>query len=89
MKVIPLSEAKAKLSRYGRLCHDEPIVVTVNGKPSFQLVPLNEDEDLIDLLLTDHAGFREMLEKRLSEPSVSPTTAIRRLKSNSRPARRA
>ncbi|MBV8775232.1 MAG: type II toxin-antitoxin system Phd/YefM family antitoxin [Deltaproteobacteria bacterium] len=40
MKVVPLSEAKAKLSRYGQLCHDEPVVVTVNGRPSFQLVPL-------------------------------------------------
>ncbi len=28
MKVVPLSEAKAKLSRYGQLCHDEPVVVT-------------------------------------------------------------
>ena len=31
MKVIPLSEAKANLSHYGRSCHDEPIIVTVNG----------------------------------------------------------
>lgn len=37
MKVIPLSEAKANLSRYGRLCQEEPIVVTVNGVPTFQL----------------------------------------------------
>ena len=29
MKLIPLSEAKAHLSRYGRLCHDEPVIVTV------------------------------------------------------------
>ena len=26
MKVIPLSEAKANLSRYGHLCHDEPVI---------------------------------------------------------------
>jgi prevent-host-death family protein len=58
MKVVPLSEAKAKLSRYGQLCHDEPVVVTVNGRPSFQLVPLDEDDDLIDRLIEDHPGFR-------------------------------
>ena len=29
MKVIPLSEAKAHLSQYGRTCHDEPVIVTV------------------------------------------------------------
>jgi prevent-host-death family protein len=39
MKVVPLSEAKANLSRYGRLCHDEPVIVTVNGAPAFQLAP--------------------------------------------------
>jgi len=89
MKVIPLSEAKAKLSRYGRLCHDEPVVVTVNGKPSFQLVPLAEDDNLIDQLLADHPGFREMLEKRLGEPSISAAAAARQLKSNPRTARRA
>ena len=31
MKVVPLSEAKSNLSRYGNLCHDEPVVVTVNA----------------------------------------------------------
>jgi prevent-host-death family protein len=37
MKVIPLSEAKANLSRYGRRCREEPVIVTVNGVPAFQL----------------------------------------------------
>jgi antitoxin (DNA-binding transcriptional repressor) of toxin-antitoxin stability system len=41
MKVILLSEAKAKLSQYGQLCHNQPVVITVNGRPFFQLVPLN------------------------------------------------
>ena len=46
MKVIPLSEAKARLSHYSRLCHSEPIVVTVKGVPAFQMVPLEADDDL-------------------------------------------
>jgi prevent-host-death family protein len=79
MKVVPLSEAKAKLSRYGRLCRDEPVVVTVNGKPSFQLVPLDEKDDLIDRLLEEHPGFRALLKRRLREQIVSVTTADRRL----------
>ena len=41
MKVIPLSEAKANLSHYGRSCHEEPVIITVNGVPFFQLVPLS------------------------------------------------
>ena len=70
MRVIPLSEAKAKLSRYGHLCHREPVVVTVNGRPSFQLVPLGEEDDLVDRLLAEHPGFRRMLEARLKEPTI-------------------
>jgi hypothetical protein len=31
MKVIPLSEAKARLSYYSRICHQETIIVTVKG----------------------------------------------------------
>lgn len=79
MKVIPLSEAKAHLSRYGHLCHDEPVVVTVNGVPSFQLVPLEEDDDLIDRLLEHHPKFRRLLQKRLKERSVSVEETARRL----------
>jgi prevent-host-death family protein len=79
MKVVPLSEAKAKLSRYARLCRDEPVVVTVNGKPSFQLVPLDEKDDLIDRLLEEHPGFRSLLERRLRDRTISVTAAERRL----------
>lgn len=77
MKVIPLSEAKAKLSQYGQLCHNEPVVITVNGKPFFQLVPLNENDDLIDRLLEQHPGFRHLLEQRLGERSLSSASAER------------
>ena len=77
MKVIALSEAKARLSQYAKECHDEPIIVTVNGVPSFQLVPLEEDDDLIDRLLEYNPSFRRMLEKRLRERSV-PTKDARK-----------
>ena len=79
MKVVPLSEAKAKLSRYGQLCLDEPVVVTVNGRPSFQLVPLEEEDDLIDRLIQDHPEFGKLLQRRLSERTVSVEVASRRL----------
>ena len=79
MKVIPLSKAKAQWSRYGRVCQKEPVVVTVNGKPAFQLVPLAEDDDLIGRLLERHHGFREMLRRRLAEPRVSASVALARV----------
>jgi len=79
MKVIPLSEAKANLSQYGRLCHNEPIIVTVNGVPTFQLAPLEEDDDLIDRLLEHHPKFQQTLKQRLRERSVSVKDARKRL----------
>src|SRR5258706_11351649 len=79
MKVVPLSEAKTKLSRYGQLCHDEPVVVTVNGRLSFQLVPLDDDDDLIDRLIEDHPGFRKLLQRRLREKNLSLQSASRLL----------
>jgi len=79
MKVIPLSEAKTKLSHYARVCHDEPVVVTVNGEPAFQLVPLNEDDDLINQLLEHNPAFRRMLASRLKERSISVAAARKRL----------
>jgi prevent-host-death family protein len=80
MKVIPLSDAKANLSRYGRLCHDEPVIVTVNGIPSFLLVPLEEGDDLIDRLLEHNPKFRRTLESRLRERSLSLKDAKKLLK---------
>jgi prevent-host-death family protein len=79
MKVIPLSEAKTNLSHYGRVCHQEPVIVTVNGVPAFQLVPLSEDDDLIDSLLEHNPKFRQMLKSRLKETSVSAKEARKRL----------
>jgi antitoxin (DNA-binding transcriptional repressor) of toxin-antitoxin stability system len=80
MKVIPLSEAKARLSYYSRLCHREPVIVTVKGVPAFPLAPLEEDDDLIDRLLEYHPGFRAHLERCLRSRSLSSTEALRRLK---------
>jgi prevent-host-death family protein len=76
---VPLSEAKAHLSQYGRLCHKEPVIVTVNGTPSFQLVPLEEEDDQIDRLLEHHPSFRRTLADRLRETSVSAKEALKRL----------
>ena len=72
-------EAKVNLSRYGRSCHDAPIIVTVNGVPSFQLVPLSEEDDLIDSLLEYNPRFRQTLTKRLEEKAISVKEARRRL----------
>ena len=80
MKIVPLSEAKARLSHYGQACTEEPVVVTVNGKPAFQLVPLGEEDDLIDRLIAEHPRFRLQLQNRLREPNLSARQALRQLR---------
>ena len=79
MKLIPLSEAKANLSRYGRICQEEPLIVTINGVPSFRLAPLEEDDDLIDRLLAENPKFIQMLAQRSRERTVSLNEARKRL----------
>jgi prevent-host-death family protein len=79
MKVIPLSEAKAKLSKYAKACRNEPVIVTVNGRLAFELVPLEEDDDLIDRLIETHPGFEKVLRRRLREKSVPAREAARKL----------
>lgn len=71
MKIIPLTEAKARLSHYAAVCHDEPVVVTVNGVPAFQLVPISADDDLINTLLAHHPTFRNDMQRRLNETPVA------------------
>ena len=80
MKVVPLSKAKARLSYYSRLCRREPVIVTVNGEPVFQMVPLDEDDDLINQLLEHNPKFEQFLETCLRSRSVSAEEAMRHLK---------
>ena len=80
MKVIPLSEAKARLSYYSRLCHHEPVIVTVKGVPAFQMAPLEENDDLINRLLEHNPRFREYLKGCLRTRSLSSADALRKLK---------
>lgn len=67
MKIVPLNEAKARLSHYGRQCVHEPIIVTVNGSPAFELVPLSKDDDLLDQLMAHNPDFKSLLRQRLGE----------------------
>ena len=55
------------------------MIVNVNGVPSFQLVPLEADDDLIDRLLEHHPSFRKTLEARLRERSMTAREALKRL----------
>ena len=72
MKVIPVTEAKARLTHYGRKCRKEQIVVTVSGRPAFKIVAIDDgdDDDLVQRLLKTNARFRKLVETRFKEKRV-------------------
>jgi len=82
MKVIDLNEAKTNLEQYARECQVSPVVVTVDGKPAFEMLPVrSEDADFIDRLIEGNDAFRGLLEQRRRESdlgNVVPMEEIRR-----------
>jgi antitoxin (DNA-binding transcriptional repressor) of toxin-antitoxin stability system len=77
MKVIELSEAKANLEQYAQECQSSPVVVTVDGKPLFELIPVrSEDPDFLDRLLDSNAAFRDLLAARRRESDSGRVSSL-------------
>jgi prevent-host-death family protein len=64
MRIVPLADAKARLSAYVDQCADDgPVIITRNGKPvAVLLAPVDED-DLDQLMLTRSKRFQALLNK--------------------------
>ncbi len=81
MKVIDLKEAKAHLEQYAQDCHSSPVIVTVEGKPTFEMIPIRSDDpEFIDRLLDQNEAFRRLAEERRREAAeglVSSLEAVR------------
>jgi hypothetical protein len=82
MKVIDLSEAKDHLEVYARECQESPVVVTIEGIPRFELVPVPaDDQEFLDRLLETNEAFRRLAEERRREADegrVSTLAEVRR-----------
>ena len=64
MKIIPLAEAKARLSAYVEECSTiGPIVITRNGRAVAVLLAPEDDDDLERLILARSPRFQALLEK--------------------------
>ncbi len=89
MKVINLEEAKAHLEQYAAECQSSPVVVMVDSKPAFEMIPVRTDDpDFIDHLLEQDPAFQELLEKRHQESTsgrVSSLQAVRERLQNGSP----
>jgi hypothetical protein len=80
MKVIDLGEAKSHLEEYARECHSSPVVVTIQGKPAFEMLPIrSEDPDFIDRLLATNPGFRQLMEDRRKEAETDKVNSLETL----------
>jgi prevent-host-death family protein len=70
MKIAPVSDVKARFSKYLEDCVESPVVVTKNGRPTAVLVAVSDEEDLERLILAHTPRFTGLLEaasKRVKE----------------------
>jgi antitoxin (DNA-binding transcriptional repressor) of toxin-antitoxin stability system len=64
MKVIDLQEAKANLERYAVECQTSPVVVTQQGQPIFELLPIRPDDSgFFEHLIEHDPSFRNLVEQ--------------------------
>jgi prevent-host-death family protein len=65
MKIIEQAEAKAPLATYAAGVAQEPVIVTVNGKPVAALVAI-ENADLETVSLSTNPAFLALIERSRS-----------------------
>lgn len=83
MKVIDVGEAKSRLEDYARECHSSPVVVTIDGKPTFEMLPIRSDDpDFIDRLLATNADFRRLMEDRRKEVDAGKVASLETVREN-------
>ena len=72
MTVIDLKEAKANLERYAVECQTSPVVVTQEGQPIFERLPIRRDDSgfLVDLI-EHNPSFRDLVERARGCPERS------------------
>lgn len=102
MKIAPVAELKARLSRYLQLCAESPVVVTKNGRPTAVLVAVSDEDELERLVLWHTPRFRAILaaaDRRIEHgrgirhedlwASLQPTRSRTRVRSRADRMRRA
>jgi antitoxin (DNA-binding transcriptional repressor) of toxin-antitoxin stability system len=64
MTVIDLKEAKANLEHYAVECQTSPVVVTQEGQPIFELLPIRPDDSgFLEELIETNPSFRDLVER--------------------------
>ena len=68
-----------KRDESGDLCRKAPAFVSIDGIPRFELTPVDEDDDLVNRLITGCPEFVQMLESRKGSPLMTAQEAQDRL----------
>lgn len=82
MKTLEMAKATASLAEYARDVSEEPVILTVDGKPVAALVSI-ENVDLETVTLSTHPEFLALIERsrarHKAEGGISSTEMRRRL----------
>ena len=77
MKVIDVEQAKANLELYAEECRTSPVIVTVAGRPAFEMIPIrDEDPEFINRLLKSSDSFRQLMEERHRESEAGNVSSL-------------
>jgi len=64
MRVIDLEDAKTNLEQYAVECQTSPVVVTREGQPIFELLPIRPDDTgFLERLIDHDPSFRHLMEQ--------------------------
>ena len=69
MKIIDIAEATAPLASYTSDIQQEPVIVTINGKPIAALVAI-ENADLETISLSTNPAFLALIERSRARQST-------------------
>jgi hypothetical protein len=77
MKVIDLQEAKANLEQYAVECQTSPVLVTQEGQPIFELLPIcPDDSGFLEDLIDHDRSFRDLVEQGRSQVRNGQVSSI-------------
>ncbi len=63
MRIAPLADVKANLSKFVEECREGPVVITKNGRPAAMLVCISDEDDLERMLVRYSPRLRRLLDQ--------------------------
>ena len=73
MRIAPLADVKANLSKFVEQCQEGPVVITKNGRPAAMLVCVSDEDDLERMLMSYSPRLRRMLDQAAANARAGHT----------------